>query len=98
MKLNKARINNLCFIDKGFIFAYENLLDAITQGDTDYLMELLEPNLYKHFSKAFNDLSSQGFTIKHLNYNTVTNISIAKLAFHYGINFERSTNIKVSKK
>jgi hypothetical protein len=51
------------FIEKGFIFAYEELLDAIEQKDSNYLSELFEPKLYATLVKGFKESNEKNWEI-----------------------------------
>ncbi|KAL4472930.1 hypothetical protein ABPG72_007807 [Tetrahymena utriculariae] len=79
-------------LDHGFKFAYESMLDAFENHDSEFFQETVEPNLYLKIQRGFEFLESKGLKICQQNKNSQLDIAYNSLEIHNGVHFDRQKN------
>jgi len=79
-------------LEKGFIFAYSNLLEALQSQDLDFLQSNLEPQFYHKIMKFPEGLNKENLALDISDITSKIHLNFTEMSLIFGVSFIRAKN------
>lgn len=90
-KVDNSFLNNIFDenVIGGFEIAFKSYLDALAEGDLEFLKTILEPSFYEKMKDYKDHIEKSNLSLVKVKEDKDFEISIKKIIFNYGTNINR---------
>lgn len=79
-------------LKEGFLYSIQEILNAVSDFNFNYLAQALEPRLFLEFNEGLRTLQRRGHELRLINQDAPSKVSLYNEELHCGINIDRSLN------